>query len=118
MFKLLGTPIFRVKKVLTCEFSTLDKVATEEKDVKSSLGSLKLRNVNCLIFSQIIINSIRNTYELLFSLVLNNIDVLLITETNIENTFLVSQFCVPEYSVPFRLDCTGKGQGMRYYVIC
>ena len=46
-------------KSLTYEFSTLDKVATEE-DVKSNLGSLKLRNMNSLIFGQIDINSIRN----------------------------------------------------------
>ena len=45
---------------LTYEFSTLDKVATEEEDVKSNLGSLKLRNMKSLIFGQIDINSIRN----------------------------------------------------------
>ena len=47
-------------KSLTYEFSTLDKVATEEEDVKSNLGSLKLRNMNSLIFGQMDINSIRN----------------------------------------------------------
>ena len=90
----------------TYEFSTLDKVATEEEDVKSSLGSLKLSNVNRLILGRININSIRNKFELLFSLVLNNIDVLLISETKIDNTFPVSQFCVPGYSVPLRFDRT------------
>ena len=45
---------------LTYEFPTLDKVATEDKDTMSSLGNLKLRNVNCLIFGQINSNSIRN----------------------------------------------------------
>ena len=33
------------RKNLTYEFLTLDKVATEEEGVKSSLGSLKLRIV-------------------------------------------------------------------------
>ena len=47
-------------KSLTYEFSNLDKVATEEEDVKSNLGSLKLRNMNSLIFGQMDINSIRN----------------------------------------------------------
>ena len=90
----------------TYEFSTIDKVATEEEDVKSSLGSLKLSNVNRLILDGINISSIRNKFELLFSLVLNNIDVLLISETKIDNTFPVSQFCVPGYSVPLRFDRT------------
>ena len=103
---------FQGQKSISYEFSTLDKVATEEEDVKSSLCSLKLRNVNRLIFSQININSIRNNFKQLFSLVSNNLDVLLISETKNDNTFPVSYFCVLGYSVPFRLERT------RYYVIC
>ena len=71
--------------------------------------------MNRLIFGQININSIRNKFGLLFSLVSNNIDVLLISETKIGNTFSVSQFCAPGHSVPFRPDRTGNGGG---YVIC
>ena len=82
----------------------LDETVKEEEGVKSSLCNLKLRNLNRLIFGQININSVRNKFELLFSLISNNIDVLLISETKIDNTFPVSQFCVPGYSVPFRLD--------------
>ena len=104
------------QKSLTYEFSTLDETVKEEEGVKSSLCNLKLRNLNRLIFGQININSIRNTFELLFSLVSNNIDVLLISETKIDNTFPVSQFCVPGYSVPFRLDRTGIGGGIMLYV--
>ena len=36
----------------------------------------------------------------------------LISETKVVNTVPVSQFCVPGYSVPFRLDRTGKGEGI------
>ena len=75
----------------------------------------KTKNVNRLIFGQININSIRNKFELLFSLVSNNIDVLLISETKTDNTFLVSQFCVPGYLAPFRLDRTGNGEGITLY---
>ena len=65
----------QIQKNLNYEFSTLDKVATiEEDDVNSSLGSLKLRKVNRLIFGQININSIRNKLELFLSLS-NSIDV-------------------------------------------
>ena len=66
-----NTNNFQVQKSLTYEFSTLDKIATEEEDVTSSLCSLKLRNVNRLIFGQIDINSVRTKFELLFSLVSN-----------------------------------------------
>ena len=51
-------------KSLTYEFSTLDKVATEEEHVKSTLGTLKLRNINRLIFCQIDTNSRNEKYNL------------------------------------------------------
>ena len=66
------------QKHLTYDLSTLNKFAAEEEDVKPSMGSLSPRNDNCLRFCQININSIRNKLWLIFSLVLNNIDVLLI----------------------------------------
>ena len=45
-----NTNNFQGQKCLTYDFSILDQVATEEEDVKSSLCSLKLRNVNRLLF--------------------------------------------------------------------
>ena len=42
--------------------------------------------------------------------------MLLISETKFDNTFPVSQICVPEYLVPFRLDLTGNGGGIMLYV--
>ena len=106
---------FQDQNNLAYEFSTLDEVAKAEEDAKSSLCNLKLRNVNHLILGQININSIRNKFGLLFSLVSNNIDVLLISETKIDNTFPVSQFCVLGYSMPFRLDRTRNGGVIMLY---
>ena len=106
---------FQDQNNLAYEFSTLDEVAKAEEDAKSSLCNLKLRNVNHLILGQININSIRNKFGLLFSLVSNNIDVSLISETKIDNTFPVSQFCVPGYSMPFRLDRTRNGGVIMLY---
>ena len=111
-----NTSNFQGQKSLTYEFSTLDETVKEEVDVNLSLCNLKLRNLNRLIFGEININSIRNKLELLFSLVSNNIDVLLISETKIDNTFPVSQFCVPGYLVPFKLDPTRNGGGIMLYV--
>ena len=72
--------------------------------------------MNLLIFSQININFIGNKFELLFSLVSDNTDVLLIFETKIDNTFSVSQLCVPGYSVPLGLDRTGNGEGIMLFL--
>ena len=72
--------------------------------------------MNRLIHGQINIDSIRNRFELLLSLVWNNIDLLRISETKFGNTFPVSQFCVPGYSVPFWLDRTGNRGGIMLYI--
>ena len=80
-----NTSNFQGQKSLTYDFSTLDKAETKEEDVKS--GQFKTKKCE----------SIRNKFELHFSLVSNNIDVLLISETKIDNIFPVSQFCVPGY---------------------
>ena len=42
--------------------------------------------------------------------------MLISSEKKIDNTFPVSQFCAPEYSVPFSLDRTGNGGGIMLYV--
>ena len=42
--------------------------------------------------------------------------MLLTSETKIDSTFRMSRFCVPGYSVPFIMDCTGKGGGIMLYV--
>ena len=98
-----NTSNLQSQKNLTYKFSISDRVTSEE-DVNLSLRSLKLRNLNRLLFGQINVNSNRNKFELLFSLVSNNIDTLLISEMKIDNTISVSQFCVTGYSIPFRLD--------------
>ena len=72
--------------------------------------------MDCLIFGQININFIRNKFEFLFLLALNNVNVVLISETKFDNTFPVSQFCVHGYSVPFRFDRIGNGGGIMLYV--
>ena len=73
--------------------------------------------MNRSIFGQININSIRNKFQLLFSLVSNNIHALLTSETKNDNTFSVSQFCMSGYSVPFRLDRRENGGGIMLYTL-
>ena len=49
-------------------------------------------------------------------MVSNNIDVLLIFGTKLDNAFPVSQFSVPGYLIPFRLHRRGNGGGIMLYV--
>ena len=40
----------------------------------------------------------------------------MISQTNIDESFPVGNFLLPEYSVPYRLDCDSKGGGISLYV--
>ena len=40
----------------------------------------------------------------------------MVSETRIDDTFPLAQFCVEGYSIPYRLDRTCKGGGLLLYV--
>ena len=50
------------------------------------------------------INLLRNTFDQLKILVQDKIDILVVTESKLDDMFPDSQFHTPEYKVPFRKD--------------
>ena len=73
-----------------------------------------LRNQNPFrfIIGHIDINSIRNKFEPLMRFRNNNLDILMISETKIDDTFPDSQFLIEGFSVSYNLDRTAKGGGI------
>ena len=69
-----------------------------------------------LIFATLNINSIRNKFHELKSLITGNIDVLVVTETKIDDSFPTAQFFIDGYSAPYRLDRNRHGGGILIYV--
>ena len=57
------------------------------------------------------INSIRNKFELLSSLIGGKMDNLMISETKLDATFSRNQFIIQGYSKMHRLDRNDKGGG-------
>ena len=70
----------------------------------SNLSAIRKRNINRLIIGQLNKNSLRNEFESLVQQVTGNIDILMISETKLDNSFPVSQFLIDSYTPPFRLD--------------
>ena len=62
------------------------------------------------------INSIRNKFDALCSIFKQKNDILLVSETKIDDTFPLAQFCVEDYSTPYRLDRICKGGALLLYV--
>ena len=46
----------------------------------------------------------------------NNVDILMVPETKIGNTFAESQFSIECFSTPYRLDETTKGREVLFYI--
>ena len=80
------------------------------------LKALRLKNFNKLILAHLNINSLRNKFEFLISLIDDNIDILMISETKLDQSFPTNQFMTNGFSAPFRLDRNDKGGGIILYI--
>ena len=85
-------------------------------DTPLLLKNLKLKNTNRLILGHLNINSIVGKFDHLKVLIVNNIDILVLTETKIDSSFPNSQFRIDGFSAPFRLDRNKFGGGVLIYV--
>ena len=82
----------------------------------ADLKSLRIRNLSKIVLGHLNINSIRNKFNFLAHQVKGNIDILMISETKLDESFPPSQFFLDGYSVPFRFDRNGNGGGVLLYI--
>ena len=60
--------------------------------------------------------SLRNKFELLVDQVKGNIEVLMNSETKIDDSFHLANFQIGGFSKPYILDCISLGRGILLYV--
>ena len=89
---------------------------TEIKHLNKMLENLTLKNVNKLICTQLNIHSITKKIDLLFDIVNDNIDFLMMLEEKLESSFPTRQFHIYGISDPYRIDNNNNGGGMLLYV--
>ena len=80
-----------------------------------NLNAIRKRNINRLIKGQLKINSLRNKFESLVQQVTENIDILMVSETKLDNSFPVSQFLIDGYTPSFRLDRDNNGRSIMLF---
>ena len=68
------------------------------------------------MFAHLNINSIRNKFEEPISQVKGTVDVLMISETKINDSFPIANFLIDGFSQPYRIDRNSSGGGIMLYV--
>ena len=81
-----------------------------------ALTEIRIKNPKQLIIAHLNINSLRNKFDQLKILVQDKIDILVVTESKLDDTFPDSQFHIPGYKVPFRKDRNKLGGGIIVFV--
>ena len=77
---------------------------------------MRIKHVNKLIIAHLNINSLRNKFEFLVEFTRGKIDILMISETKIDESFPLGQFKVNDFDAPFRLDRIINGGGVMLFV--
>ena len=80
-------------------------------NVYTILNDLRIKNLNRIIIAHLNINNLRNKIGMLSDIIVNKIDILLISETKIDASFPSANFYIPSFSPPYRLDRTSNGGG-------
>ena len=88
----------------------------EKIHVNAELRSMRVKNLDKLIIGHLNINSLRNKFELLTHQIKDDIDILMISETKLDESFPTSQFFMNGFSSSHRLDRNCNGGGIHLYI--
>ena len=90
--------------------------ANDKGDPNLILSDIRKNNVGRLIIGHLNINSLRNKFEALKNLMQGKVDIFIISETKIDESFPLNQFLIDGFSAPFRLDRNDEGGGIIIYI--
>jgi len=97
-------------------FNSLSGTGSRMSPPQTILQNIRINNNDRIIFGHLNINSIRNKIDMLAEIVSGRVDVLLISETKIDDSFPNAQFNICGFSKPYRLDRNCNGGGLILYV--
>ena len=87
-----------------------------ELEPLSIISELKKKNSERPVIAHLNINSLSSKFEPLTSLIQDNIDLLIVTESKLDETFPQGQFHIDGFSKPIRLDRNRHGGGIIIFI--
>ena len=96
-----------------CEYK-----ATSKRSLINIKGLKEIcqKNIGKIVIGNLNINSIRHKLDSLIEITTGNIDILMILETKLDESFLKDQFLIKGFSEPYRLDRNSKGGGIILFI--
>ena len=92
----------------------------EPESVFGALKGIRIKNLNNVVFATLNVNSFPGKFDQIEIMVQNNIDVLTIIESKLDNTYPTEQFLIKGFREPYRFDRIigggGPGGGVLIYV--
>ena len=89
----------------------------DDTDIFNQMKKYRLKNANKVILATLNINTIANKFTALKEIVSNHIDILIIEETKLDETFPKGSFEIPGFKEPFRKNRNIHGGGVMFFVI-
>ena len=110
--------IFFDESSLPGDHSIASETSTKASRVISSCTSdlISLNNSNSSSKGHLNINSIWNKFDGLKFVIDNKIDIYLISETKLDDTYPTAQFLIEGFSTPYRHDRNSKCGGLFLYI--
>ena len=78
-------------------------------DGTNALYDIRRKYVNNVVIGSLNINSFRNKFDALNVIVKNQVDIVILVETKLDDTFTEDQFCTEGFSKPCRLNRNRNG---------
>ena len=100
----------------SCMINEYKASCLSESNKVASLYSIRTSNLNKLVAAHLNINSLRLKFDSLAQKITGNVDILMISETKLDNSFPEGQFLIEGYSKPYRIDRNCHGGGIMLYV--
>ena len=81
-----------------------------------TLKFIRIEDLNKLIIAHLNINSVGNKFDFLVDKIKGNIDVLMISETKLDDSFSTGQFLINGFNGPIGQDRNKNGGGVLLYI--
>ena len=77
---------------------------------KEKLSIIRQRNIGKIIVARLNINPLRNKFDSLIDQITGRIDILMVSETELDESFPIGQFVIEGFGVSYNVDRKDNGE--------